>query len=248
MNYRKKLCLIFFAFFYLTSFSQQVPDVKLKIVHLVDNFYVYITQQPIGGNPFPANGMYVVTRDGVVVMDTPWDSTQFQPFLDSIEARHHKKVILFLATHFHADRTGGFDYYRSKGIKTYATKRTDELCKKKNEHRPEYIILRDTTFSIGGITFRTFFPGEGHTTDNIVVWFDQEKILYGGCLIKSTEAEDIGFTGDANMKAYPKTIINLKNTFRQPVYIIPGHQGWADKNSLNHTLELIKKYQVSHPG
>lgn len=102
------------------------------------------------------------------------------------------------------------------------------------------MVREDTSFNIGGIKMRVYFAGEGHTPDNIVVWFPQTKVLYGGCLIKSTEATSIGNIADANLKAYPTTLKKLQKEFPNPRYIIPGHQSWENKKSIEHTLELLK--------
>src|SRR5438270_2185540 len=85
---------------------------KLEIIHLTGDFYVYTTYQVLGGKPYPSNSMYVVTSKGVVLIDTPWDSTEFQPLLDSIEIRHHKKAVLCISTHYHSDRTAGLAFYK----------------------------------------------------------------------------------------------------------------------------------------
>jgi len=61
-------------------------------------------------------------------------------------------------------------------------------------------------------------------TDNIVIWFEKDRILYGGCLVKSTEAIDLGYTKEANLAEWPKTIKKIQNKFGTPAYIIPGHQ------------------------
>src|SRR5881394_3644427 len=93
----------------------------LMITPLTGDFYIYTTYNIYKGDQVPANGMYLVTSNGVLMIDTPWDSTQFQPLLDSIQSRHHKKVVLCIATHFHEDRTGGLEFYQRQGIKTYTT-------------------------------------------------------------------------------------------------------------------------------
>lgn len=59
-----------------------------------------------------ANSMYAVTDNGVVLFDTPWDTIQFQPLLDSIMLKHGKEVLLCIATYSHTDRTGGFDFLK----------------------------------------------------------------------------------------------------------------------------------------
>lgn len=187
----------------------------------------------------------MVTDEGVVMIDTPWDSTQFQPLLDSIKARHHKNVIMCIATHSHEDRTGGLEFLKQQGIQTYTTKLTDEISRKRNGVRAESLIEKDTTFTIGQHTFQTHYPGKGHTADNIVIWFEKDKILYGGCLVKSTEATDTGNLADANVKEWETTIKKIQKTYPKPNYIIPGHQGWTSTNSLNHTLQLIREYRRS---
>jgi metallo-beta-lactamase class B len=232
--------IIIFLLFLSKSFGQ-VKDTGFKISHLTGDFYIYTTYVPLNGIPFPANGMCLVTNKGVVLFDTPWDTTQFQPLLDSIKFKHNKSVVMCIATHFHEDRTAGLEYYKQQGIKTYTTKRTDELSKERGKKRAEYLIDKDTVFTVGQYSFQTYYPGQGHTSDNIVIWFDKEKILYGGCLIKSTEADNLGNLEDGNVKEYASTIRNIQKKFSRPKYVIPGHQDWTNTKSLEHTLELIRQ-------
>jgi metallo-beta-lactamase class B len=191
--------------------------------------------------------MYLITSDGVVLFDTPWDSTQFKPLLDSIRIRHGKKVVMCISTHFHDDRTAGLEYYGSMGIRTYTSKKTDEFSKKRNKKRAEFLIYKDSVFKVGQHSFQTYYGGPGHSPDNIVIWFEKEKILYGGCLIKSTEAEDLGYLGDANVEKWAVTIKNIQQRFMNPEYIIPGHSDWQSKEALTHTLDLIRQYEENSP-
>jgi len=231
--------------FYLTFAAPlfgQTENPGLKIQHLTGDFYVYTTYQSYGGKPFPSNSMYVITQAGAVMIDTPWDSTQFQPLLDSIEIRHGKQVVLCLATHSHEDRTGGFDFLKAKGIQTYSSRQTLEICKANNQKQAQHTFQKDTLFTVGQYRFEAYYPGEGHTPDNLVVWFEKDRVLYGGCLIKSTEATDLGNIREANLLAWPQTIRNLKKRFPQARYIIPGHQDWSSTQSLDHTLRLLQQH------
>ena len=185
--------------------------------------------------------MYLVTNNGVVMFDTPWDSTQFQPLLDSIKSRHNKSVVLSFATHWHSDKTAGLGYYRQLGIKTYTTVLTDELSKKNDKKRAEFLMANDTVFNVGQYFFETYYPGEGHTTDNIVVWFKKEKILYGGCLIKGADDESLGYLGDANINDYEATLRKVQKKYPNPRFIIIAHSDWNDINSLKHSIRLAKK-------
>lgn len=238
---RKLTSIILFLVAVSNNFGQS-KNSPLPISHLTGGFYVYKTFHNYNGTLISANAMYVVTDKGVVLFDAPWDKTQFQPLLDSIKAKHNKDVIMLFGTHSHEDRAGGFDFYRKKGIKTYSGKLTDDILKSKNEPRAEFVIPNDTTFTVGQYKFEVYYPGKGHAPDNIVVWFGKDKILYGGCFIKSAEAKDLGYLGDADVKEWEKSIKKVQLKFKNPKYVIPGHDGGTTNKSIDHTLKLVKEY------
>ncbi|MCB9049730.1 MAG: BlaB/IND/MUS family subclass B1 metallo-beta-lactamase [Lewinellaceae bacterium] len=227
--------------FSLASIFGQAEKAKLKISHLTGDFYVYTTYNTYEESQVPANGMYLVTDNGVFMFDTPWDTTQFQPLLDSIQLKHNKNVVGCIATHWHSDKTAGLEYYRQQGIKTYTTVLTDEWSKKNNEKRAEFLMAKDTSFNVGQYSFETYYPGEGHTADNIVIWFKKEKILYGGCLIKGVDDENLGYLGDANVTEYASTLKKVQNKCRKPKFIVIAHSDWKNKNSLKHSLMMAKE-------
>lgn len=214
---------------------------KLLIEHLTGNFYVYTTYNTYQESKVRANGVYLVTQKGVVLFDTPWDTTQFQPLLDSIYARHKKKVIMAFATHWHSDKTAGLEYYRKADIKTYTTALTDALSQKNNARRAEFLMQKDTSFTIDEFKFETYYPGEGHTQDNIVIWFPKEKILLGGCLIKGANDENLGFLGDGNTNEYANTLLKVQKKYPNPKFIITTHSDWRDINSLNNSIRMAKE-------
>ena len=239
----KKEIIILMLTISLTNIFGQTPNNKLEISHLTRDFYIYTTHNSYNGDLVSANGMYLVTTEGVVLFDTPWDTSQFQPLLDSIKFRHDKKVIICIATHFHKDRTAGLEYYKTRGISTYTTMQTDEWCRKRNEKRAEYLMGNDTIFKVGDYSFQTYYAGKGHSSDNIIIWFDKDKIIYGGCLVKSIEATDLGNIADGDVNEWSATIRNIQKKFKRPNFIIPGHQSWTSIKSLDHTLNLIKQFK-----
>jgi metallo-beta-lactamase class B len=238
----KNLFTLFISLFFLGQAWAQTQKNALEIKHLTDNFYIFTTYQSYKGMTVPANGMYLVTPEGVLLFDMPWDTTQFQPLLDSLQAKHQKGVIFCIATHSHSDRTAGLEFYRQKGAKTFTSRQTDSISQKTQEKRAEFLFNKDTAFSIDSYSFETYYAGAGHTSDNIVIWFEKEKILYGGCLIKSTEAQDLGNLGDARVNEWPETLKRIQRKFKKRKYVIPGHQSWKDRRSLEHTLKMAEEY------
>lgn len=228
-----------------SSLSAQEAHSNLEIQPLTEDCYVYTTFKDLGDYRFPSNSLYVVTGEGVVLIDTPWDTTQFQPLLDSIATRHGKPVVLCIATHYHDDRTASLEYFKKRGVATYTSRQTYDLCQQHHEKQAEYYFTKDTIFTVGGHQFETFYPGEGHTPDNIVVWIRNENVLFGGCLVKSTESKGLGNIADANLHQWPETIKNVQQKFPRAQFIIPGHFGWANPESLEHTLSLLKQNESS---
>ena len=237
-------CLsLIFILLSLSLFSQTTKNEPLKIMHLKGGFYVFTTYHNYNGVKVPSNGLYLVTEAGVVMIDTPWDSTQFKPLVSYIKAKHKKDVAICISTHSHEDRTAGLEFLAQTGTKTYTSTLTMQFCLKNGEKKPSYTFEKDTIFHIGNHTIQTYYAGAGHTKDNIVVWFPEAKLLYGGCLIKSTEAKDMGNVREADLKEWPKSLIRLKEKFPNPKFVIPGHQSWKNINSIDHSLKLLKAYE-----
>jgi metallo-beta-lactamase class B len=161
--------------------------------------------------------------------------------LDSIRIKHKSTVDLCIATHWHGDRTEGLEYYKQQGIKTYTTVLTDEFSKKNNKKRAEFLMTKDTVFNVGQYSFEVYYPGGGHTEDNIIVWFGKEKILYGGCLIKGAKAKNLGYLGDANIQEYETTLLKVKHKCPDPQFIIVSHHDWTSTHSLKNSIKLAKK-------
>jgi metallo-beta-lactamase class B len=226
---------------FLVSGNVSAQEAKLKITRLAGDFYIYTTYSEYKGSRIGANGMYVITREGAIIIDSPWDTTQFQPLLDSIKVKHNKTAVMCIATHFHEDRTGGLEYYRKLGIKTYTTRQTDELSKQRSMKRAAFLIDKDTLFTVGQYTFKTIYPGKGHAPDNIVIWFRKELILYGGCLIKSVEDNTLGNLGDASIIDYAATIKYVQRKCKNPKHVIPGHNDWSNSKSVEHTLTMAEQ-------
>lgn len=237
-QYLKKITIGFSLFSGTVLMAQEKP---LIIQEVNPHLYVHTTYNIFNGKNFSANGMYLITKDGVILFDTPWDKTQYQTILDTIQERHHLPVIAVFATHSHEDRSGGFDYYNQMGIPTYATKQTNEILRKNNQATSTNEIELGKTYRFGVEKFIVEYFGEGHTIDNTVVWFPKYKILDGGCLVKSAEAKNLGNIADANVEAWPITINKLKEKHSKIIQVVPGHDNWNLNGHLENTTKLLNK-------
>lgn len=240
---RKILCSI--ALLACSVFAHAQSD-KLKIEKLNDNMYVYITYQEFKGVLYSSNALYVVTDEGVILIDTPWDKDQYVPLVEHIKKEHNKEIKWVVTTHFHEDRSGGLDYFKKLGAKTYTYSLTNEILKQRNEPQAEYTFGKEKSFTFGKEKLSVYFLGEGHSLDNTVVWFPKEKVLVGGCLIKSAEATTIGNIVDGNTAAWPATMKEVKRKFKQAKTIIPGHDEWKMSGHIENTERIISTYNQQH--
>ncbi|MDQ0064477.1 IND family subclass B1 metallo-beta-lactamase [Chryseobacterium lathyri] len=228
------------SLFLANFFYAQVRDFVIE-PPLSSNLYLYKTFGVFGGKEYSTNALYLITKKGVVLFDVPWQKTQYQSLMDTIKKRHNLPVIAVFATHSHSDRAGDLSFYNNKGIKTYATAKTNELLKKEGKATSNNLIKTGQKYKIGGEEFIVDFLGEGHTADNVVVWFPKYNVLDGGCLVKSSAATDLGYTGEANVQQWPLTMKNLQAKYPSSAKVIPGHDEWKGNEHVKHTLELLHK-------
>lgn len=229
------LVLIFLVFLNFQLIAQ------LHIKELTDSVFVYTTYQNINGNPFPSNSVYYLTTEGIVMIDTPWDESQLMPLLDSMRVKHGMQPVLCIPTHFHDDRTAGLERLDSLGVRTYSTAMTKKFCEERSEEAARYTFQGDTTFIVGNKRIESYYPGAGHSPDNIVIYLPEEKILIGGCFVKSYQAEGLGYTGDARLKEWLTSIRKVKKKYRRSRYVVTGHEAFKNKSSLRKTASLLKK-------
>lgn len=204
-----------------------------------EHCWLYTTWRDLGNTKFPANGMVVIHQHQALIVDTPWDTTHFQTLLDSL-SNYQATPLAIVSTHFHDDRTAGLNFYRLKGIPTFSSVLTRQLCIEKGEPVAQHTFKSDTTFVVGNVKVHTFFPGAGHAPDNEVIYVENDKVMFGGCLIKSYEANNLGNLSDADLSSWPGSLQKLTDRFGEAKIIVPGHQGWQQPTSIRHSLLLLR--------
>lgn len=188
----------------------------------------------------PCNGMIVRDGDETIIFDTAVDDESSEELINWISQTLHCKVTAVVATHFHADCLGGLKAFQNHGIPSYATSQTIELAKKNDFNIPENSIDNSFTFQVGKKEVYTRYFGKGHTSDNIVAYFPDEQILFGGCLIKELNAGK-GYLGDANTNEWPETVRKVKQAFPEVRTVIPGHGKTGNAKLLDYTIRLFEE-------
>jgi len=211
---------------------------ELYVVKLSEQLYTHVSYHtdPKWGR-FTCNGMIYYPNDSAAVLfDTPMDDSVTEQLLDWIERTGYTEVTLFVPNHFHDDCLSGYDVLLSHGVdQILMNPMTRKLYDGNlNGMLPFYIPDFESAH------FECFYPGPAHTDDNIVAWFPKEKVLFGGCMVKSAYSKSMGNIADANLKKWPKTIKKVKRKFKDAHLIVPGHGPAGGAELLDHTLYLLK--------
>lgn len=96
-------------------------------------------------------------------------------------------------------------------------------------------------FKFGSEEIEVYYPGESHSPDNLVVYFPERNILFGGCMIKSLESKDLGNVADANLQEWPNSVKKVLDRYRDAKVVIPGHGKWGNIDLMKFTLQLCEE-------
>lgn len=217
------------------------------IEKIADNVWRHVSSKNIPNfGLMPSNGVIAKFGDDILLVDSAWDNAQTKIILDWIEKELTNKPTIAVITHSHEDRIGGIGEMHSRGIRTLSLRLTAELAKQHGLEVPQQTFDDKLTLTLGGREVLVRYPGPGHTRDNIVVWLPDQKILVGGCLIKSAYAKHIGNTKDADLAQWPVTIKKVQQEFAQAKIVVPGHEELSGTEAMTRTLELLASVPIAH--
>lgn len=243
----KKLSIIIFLLL-INTFNiyaqRQTEKIKisedLEIIPLSDKSFIHVSYAtyPSFGR-VACNGLLYINHNEAVVMDTPTNDEISEQLLDWIAEKFPEtKVTSVIINHFHEDCLGGLNAFHAAGAKSYASSLTCTLAKENGAVVPQIAFDKKMKIKIGDQEVVCDPIGEAHTRDNIVAWVPEEKILFGGCMVKSVNATK-GNLEDANVNAWAETIRKVKSKYKKAELIIPGHGEAGGVELLDYTIQLF---------
>lgn len=213
----------------------------LKIKRIAENTYLHLSYMETEQyGRIENNGGLVVLHKEAILYDTPHNEEITLELVDWIENQGWV-VQGVVASHFHFDGMGGLSVFHKKIIPTYGHLLTPELSYS-SEYQlapPENLFDGKLHLSFGGSRISLEYFGPGHTSDNIILWFPEDRVLFGGCLIKSMRA-GTGNLDDANLAEWSNTISKIKQVYVDSInFVIPGHGAHGGVELLDKTFEMF---------
>jgi metallo-beta-lactamase class B len=145
-----------------------------------------------------------------------------------------------VVTHAHEDRLGGLAVLQANHIKVYSTAFTAQRASRLPFGTPTAAIEPYTVIRAGRTRLELFYPGPGHAPDNIVAWLPQQRVLFGGCLVKGADATTLGNIDEADLKQWPVAVRTVRDRYPRAATVVPGHGQWGNTDLLEHTLQLLQ--------
>lgn len=223
------------------------PD--LEVSQLANNLWLHTSWRTVPGfGRVLSHGLVVVSENKALLVDTAWGDSLTQSLLIWIVNDLNATVERAVVTHAHEDRLGGIATLKAAGIPTYALALTAEDARSNHLPVPDSLLEPIDHLAVGGRTLETFYPGPGHTRDNLVVWLPEEKLLFGGCFIRAAEHTAMGYTGDADVEAWSSSVQAVLDRYINLDIVIPSHGKPGGQNLLHHTLHLLDEHTKKQVG
>lgn len=195
-----------------------------------------------------SNGLVVAAGREALLVDAGWSGDPVgvtDTLLAEIRRAAGVPVTRAVFSHYHDDSVAGADALRRSRIPTYATTLTAQHMVAEGWIPPDSLFdaaSADTwTLAVGDQTVEVFYPGPGHTVDNVVVFVPQSGVLYTGCLVRPGDTASLGNTADADLGEWAVSVRRVRARYGDRAsVVVPSHGAPGGPELLDHTVALVE--------
>ncbi len=184
------------------------------------------------------NGLVYINNGEAVIVSTPDSDINTQNLIDWVQNKQQAKIIAYVIDRWHPDAMQGLDIVKKNDIQSYAYELTRQIAKDKGLPVPDIGFNPKKEIKVGDEIVVCHFLGEAHTSDGIVVWIPNDKVLFGGNEIRNYNGW-IGNIGDANLDKWSQTAKNIKREYGSAKVVVPGHGKYGGPELIDYTINLF---------
>ena len=213
---------------------------EVTVQKISEDVWIHISLREVEGfGLVPANGLVIVSDAKGIAIDLPWTDAQTTQLFDWFRSEQGVTIDTVVPTHSHLDCAGGLAEAHRQGAESWALLQTVEKLKEEEKAFPQNAFEKTKRFQRGETEVILSYEGGGHTTDNIVAWLPRQKILFGGCAVKSLEAANIGYVKEADAKSWPILLNGLLENYADAEMVVPGHGKTGSLDLVRHSLKMV---------
>lgn len=204
---------------------------EMRAIPVAPNAWYVQGQSALGSaanRNFISNAGFVVTPDGVVVIDALGSPAMARRLQQTIAAITPKPVIAVILTHYHADHIYGAQVFKAS-IDDGLTEPGTALVE------PDTWLDGGTAMTFGGVRFELLHVGPAHTPEDLAVLIPSLRLLYAGDLVFRGR---VPYVGAADSRRWIESLDRLLAL--QVDTIVPGHG--PHSTQAREDLQLTRDY------
>jgi len=192
------------------------------------------------GSEGRANAGFVVTGDGVVVIDAEGSPRDGETLLRTVRSVSRAPIRWLVLTHHHPDHHFGAIVFKKAGAKVIAHPDSRTLASQGGPDNqmidwirvvgldamrgfeyadtPDRPVTRADTLRLGGRTMIVLAPGPAHTPGDLMVWLPKERVLFTGDILVE---DGVTMMVDGSAPALLRALDEIDSL--HPAAVVPGH-------------------------
>ena len=192
----------------------------------------------------------------MVVYDALGTPALGQAMIEAIRKVTRQPIVRVIVGHYHADHIYGLQAFKAVGAQIWAHRKAQQylnsgqsverLAQRRADLAPwidertvvvppDLWLDGDTSFRLGGLTFRVVYTGGAHSPEDVMLFVEEDRLLFAGDLIFAGRVPFVGNADSAGWLQAMDKMIALK-----PAVVVPGH-GPASQD-VERDLVLTRDY------
>jgi len=205
---------------------------------------------------FISNAGFIVTTKGVVIFDALGSPSLAWKLVQKIREITDQPIVKVVVSHYHADHIYGLQVFKELGAEIIAPDGvydyidSDAATERLEERRfslepwvnektvvvtPDKILDESESFVVGDTTFLVNVIGSAHSSGDLTLYVENDRVLFSGDLIFEGR---VPFLGSNNTKHWLETLQKMETN--QLHALVPGHGPAATKPK--QALSLTREY------